>query len=321
MASGFKRAGAALAAALCAALQGAAAQDYPAQPVHIVVPYPPGGTTDLIARQYAEVLGREFNQSVIIDNRPGAATNIGADAVARSKADGLTLLFGGVNQVLNPAFGPTPPFDLLGAMEPVSLVARTPFVVAANPGVRFNNPKELVAAARAEPGRLTISSAQLDVYVALLNKQAGINILHVPYKGGAPATADAIGGQVNMVYALVPVLLPHIQGGKLKAIGLTSGKRVASLPNTPTFMESGVNFESSVWYGVIAPGGLPKAVRERLAEATQKIVANPDFAQKMRSNGADAAYAPPEEFRKQLEGELAFWSQTAKAMPQLVVGK
>ncbi|MDB5807163.1 MAG: hypothetical protein JWN73_4485 [Betaproteobacteria bacterium] len=318
----FKRAaGAALAAALLATAQCAAAQDFPAQPVHIVVPYPPGGTTDLIARQYAEFLGREVGQSVVIDNRPGAATNIGADAVARSKADGLTLLFGGVNQVLNPAFGPAPPFDLLGAMEPVSLVARTPFIVAGNPAVPFNNPKELVAAARAEPGKLTISSAQLDVYVELLKKRAGINLLHVPYKGGAPATADAIGGQVNMVYALVPVLLPHIQGGKLKAVGLTSARRVPSLPNTPTFMESGVNFESSVWYGLIAPAGLPKPVRERLAQAAQKIVANAEFAQKMRSGGADAVYAPPEEFKKQLEGELVFWSQTAKAMPQLVVGK
>jgi tripartite-type tricarboxylate transporter receptor subunit TctC len=220
--------------------------------------------------------------------------------------------------VLNPAFGPAPPFDLLGAMEPVSVVARTPFIVAANPGVAFNNPKELVMAAKAAPGKLTISSAQLDVYVALLNKRAGTNILHVPYKGGAPATADAIGGQVNMVYALVPVLLPHIQGGKLKAIGLTSAKRVPPLPNTPTFMESGIDFESSVWYGVIAPNGLPKAVRERLAQATQKIVASADFAQKMRMSGADPVYSPPAAFKKQLEGELAFWSQTARAMPQLV---
>lgn len=307
---------AALVAAVLPAL--ATAQDYPGQTVHIVVPYPPGGSTDLIARQYAEFLTKEFGQSVVIDNRPGAATNIGAEAVARSKPDGLTLLFGGVNQVLNPAFGPLPPFDLLGAMEAVSLVARTPFIVAANPKTPFNNPKELLAAAKAAPGKLTISSAQLDVYVELLNSRAGIKLLHVPYKGGAPATTDAISGQVDMVYALVPVLLPHIQGGKLKAVGLTSAKRSAALPDTPTFMESGVNFDSSVWYGLLAPAGLSKNVQEKLVKATHKIVANADFAAKMRGGGADAVSNQPQEFQKQLQGELAFWAQTAKAMPNLV---
>ena len=223
----------------------AQAQDF-SQPIRIVVPYPPGGTTDLIARQFATFLTKEVGQQVLIDNRGGAATNIGADAVARSKPDGLTLLFGGVNQVINPAFGPAPPFDLLAAMEPVSLLARTPFIVAANPNAKFNTPKELIGAAKGAPGKLTISSAQLDIHVELLKSRAGINLLHVPYKGGAPATTDAIAGQVDMVYALVPVLLPHIQAGKLKAIGVTSARRAAVLPNTPTFVESGVDYDSSV---------------------------------------------------------------------------
>jgi len=296
----------------------AQAQDYPSQTVRIVVPYPPGGSTDLLARQFAEFLTKDFGQSVLIENRPGAATNIGADAVARAKPDGYTMLFAGVNQVLNPAFGPLPPFDLLGAMEPVSLVARTPFIVAANRETPFNNPKELLAAAKAAPGKLTISSAQLDVFVELLKLRAGIDILHVPYKGGAPATTDAISGQVNMVYALVPVLLPHIQGGKLKAIGLTSAKRVSALPNTPTFMESGIDFDSSVWYGVIAPSGLPRNVQERLLRATHKIVAMPEFGNKMRNGGAEPVASFPAEFQKQLQGELAFWGQMAKDMPKLV---
>jgi tripartite-type tricarboxylate transporter receptor subunit TctC len=210
----------------------------------------------------------------------------------------------------------------MGAMEPVSLVARTPFIVAANHKAPFSTPQELVAAARAAPGKLTISSAQLDVFVELLKSRAGINLLHVPYKGGAPATTDAIAGQVDMVYALVPVLLPHIRGGTLKAIGLTSAKRMAALPGTPTFMESGVNFESSVWYGLLAPAGLPKAVQEKLARATQKIVANPEFAQKVLLGGADPVASRPEEFQKQLQGELVSWAQMAKAMPSLVtIGK
>lgn len=303
---------------LQAATTAAQNPEYPAQPVHIVVPYPPGGTTDLLARQFAESLSREFGQSVVIDNRPGGATNIGADAVARSKADGLTLLFAGVNQVLNPAFGPTPAFDLMKAMEPVSLVARTPFVVSANRNAPFFSPKDLIAAARAAPGKHSISSAQLDVYVELLKLRAGINILHVPYKGGAPAMTDAISGQVDMVYALVPVLLPHIQSGKLKAIGLTSSKRVASLPDTPTFIESGVEFDSTVWYGILAPAGLPRQIQERLLRATHRIVGSPEFTQKLRSSGADVVANQPAEFAKQLQDELAFWAQLARTMPNLV---
>jgi tripartite-type tricarboxylate transporter receptor subunit TctC len=298
---------------------GASAADtYPNQTVHIVVPFPPGGTTDLIARQYSEYLTRDFGQSVIIDNRPGAATNIGAESVARSKPDGLTLLFGGVNQTINPAMGPFPPFDLFGSLEPVSLVAKVPYILAANPSVPFSNPKELLAAAKAEPGKLTVSSAQLDVYIELLKARAGINLLHVPYKGGAPATADAISGQVNMVFAQVPVLIPQIQGGKLKAIAVTSPKRIASLPNTATLVESGIDYDISGWYGILVPVGTPKAIIERLQGATRKIAATPEFIEKLRLGGATAEASRPAEFKRQLQDELVFWSQIAKAMPGLV---
>ena len=297
------------------------AQDFPSQTIRIVVPYPPGGSTDLVARQFAEYLTRELGQTVLIDNRPGAATNIGADAVARSKPDGYALLFGGVSQVLNPIFGPTPPFDLTTALEPVSLVARIPFIVAANPSVSFGNPRELMSAAKASPGKLTISSAQLDVYVELLKSRADFNLLHIPYKGGAPATTDAISGQVNMVYALVPVLLPHIQSGRLKAIGVTSAKRSPALPSTPTFIESGVDYDVSIWYGLIAPAGVPRAVLDRLARATRNIVANADFAQKLRAIGADPVSSTPEEFARQVQAETVFWQKVATSMPQLVSGK
>jgi tripartite-type tricarboxylate transporter receptor subunit TctC len=300
-------------------LAPAFAQDrFPSQTLKIVVPYPPGGSTDLIGRQLADLLSREVGQTVVVDNRPGAATNIGADAVVKAKPDGYTLLFGGVGQVLNPVFGPVPSFDVNTALEPVGLVARVPFIVAANPKMPFNTPAEMIAAAKAAPGRLTVSSAQLDVYVALLNTKADIKLLHVPYKGGAPATTDAISGQVNMVYALVPVLLPQIQGGKLKAIAVTSAKRIHALPNTPAFAELGIESDVAAWYGLMAPAGTPKPVIERLSAAVQKIMNMPEMQQKMVQIGVEPLSSTPDEMRALVHKELAFWEKEAKSMPQLV---
>ncbi len=312
----FRAAGAAFLAGLLAG--GAAAQDrYPSQPIRIVVPYPAGGSTDLIARQLAEQLGKELGQTVVIDNRPGGGTNIGAETVARTKPDGYTLLFANNSQVLNPHFGPVPSFEL-SALQPISLVSRVAFVVAANPKTPFNTGAELLAAAKAAPGKLTVSSAQLDLYVELLNRKAEISLLHVPYKGGAPATTDAISGQVNMVFALTPVLLPHIQAGRLKALAVTTGKRLNALPDVPTLTELGVDYDISIWYGLMAPAGTPKAIIDRLAAATQKIMSSPDMMARNRAGGSEPAWSTPEEFQAQLRRESAFWQQTARAMPHLV---
>ena len=305
--------------ALLAAATGALAQDrYPTQPIKIVVPYPPGGSTDMIARQFAEQLTKDLGQPVLIDNRPGGGTNIGADLVTKSKADGHTLMFAGTSQVLNPIFGPVPAFDLMTAFEPVSLVAHVPFVVAANPKMPFNTGSELLSAAKASPGKRSISSAQLDLYVELLNSKAGINLLHVPYKGGAPATTDAISGQVDMVYALVPVLLPHIQGGRLKALAVTSAKRLAALPDVPSFAELGVDYDLEIWYGLLAPAGTPQSIVNRLASATQKIMSQPEVMQKVRTSGAEPAFSKPEEMKAMLRKDTAFWQQVAKSLPHLV---
>jgi tripartite-type tricarboxylate transporter receptor subunit TctC len=313
-----------LAHTACAALfagwlaAGAFAQDrWPSQPVKIVVPYPAGGSTDLIARQVGEQLSKELGQPVVVDNRPGGGTNIAAESVVRSKPDGYTLLFANNAQVLNNYFGPMPPFEM-SALEPVGLVSRVAFIVAANPHTPFNTGAELLAAAKAAPGRLTISSAQLDLYVELLNSKAGIKLMHIPYKGGAAATTDAISGQVNMVFALVPVLQPHIQGGKLKALAVTSGKRLASLPDVPTLTELGVDYDVTIWYGLMAPAGTPRAIVDRLAAATQKVLAQPELAARIRTGGAEPVSSKPEEFQAQLKREGAFWQQTAKALPHLV---
>ncbi len=306
----------ALAATACAS-NGWAQERYPAEPIKMVVPYSAGGSADLVARQFAEQLGKEMGQVVLIDNRPGAATNIGADAVVRSKANGYTVLFGSSLQVLNPVFGPAPSFDLANSLEPVGMVARMGFMLAANPKTSFNTGGDLLAAAKAAPGRLSVSSAQLDLFVDLLGSKAGVNLLHVPYKGGAAATTDAIGGQVNMVYALAPVLLPHVQAGKLKALAVSNSKRLAALPNVPTFAELGVDYDVSIWYGLFAPAGTPKAIMDRLAAASQKVMAIPELAQKIRSAGAEPAPGKPEELQAQVRRDTLFWQQVAKSMPQL----
>jgi tripartite-type tricarboxylate transporter receptor subunit TctC len=304
---------------LAAAAAGSAlAQDrFPTQPIRLVVPYPPGGTTDLIARQFGDQLGKELGQPIVIENKPGGTTNIAGEAVAHAKPDGYTLLFGTNAQVQNYYFGPKPAFEL-NALEPVSLVSRVAFVLAANPKMPFNTGSELLAAAKAAPGKLTVSSAQLDLYVELLNSKARMKLLHIPYKGGAPATTDAISGHVNMVYALVPVLLPHIQAGKLKALAVTSAKRLPWLPDTPTFTELGVDYDVTIWYGLLTPAGTPKAVVDRLAAATRKVLAKPELEASIHAAGAEPASSTPEEFQAQLKAESALWQQVAKQMPNLV---
>lgn len=304
--------------AVVASVLPAAAQDWPSQPIRLVVPYAAGGTTDLIARRLGERLSHELGEPVIVDNRPGASTNVGAAFVASAKPDGYTLLLGSIFQVLNPIFGPDPHFDLFKGLEPVSPVANVAFVLAANPQTPYGNGKQLVAAAKAAPKKLSVSHAQLDVSLELLNSKAGMQLLLVPYRGGGPATTDAIAGQVNMVYALVPVLLPHIQSGRLKALAVTSSKRFQGLPNVPTFEESGVDFDMTMWYGLFTPAGVPSAVRDRLATATRKIMTSKEMVEWIHSAGADPLSSTPEEFRERLQTETAYWQGVAKAIPKLV---
>lgn len=313
----FGLASAALLVCAMTAIAASPGNDYPSQPIRLVVPYAAGGTTDLIGRRFAEQLGSELGQTVIVENRPGGSTNIGAESVARAKPDGYTLLMGNNGQVMNPVLGPTPSFEL-NALEPISLISHVAFVLAANPKAPFNTGAEFLSAAKSAPGKLTVSSAQLDSYVELLNRKAGIKLLHVPYKGGAPATTDAISGQVDMVFALLPVLQPHIQAGKLKALAVTSRTRLPALPDTTTFTELGVNYDIVIWYGLMTPAGTPRAIVNRLATAAQKIMSKPEMAAQVRAAGAEPAWSTPEQFQAQLRRESAFWQQVAHDIPQLV---
>ncbi len=292
------------------------ARDWPPRPVRLVVPFAPGGTTDIIGRHYADFLRARLGQPVLVENRPGAATNIGAEAVARAEPDGLTLLLGAGLLAANPVWGPKPAFDALTAFEPVSLVTETSYLICAGP--RFpqaRTPQDLVRIARAAPKKHTIASAQLDVIIGHLSRGLGIELELIGYRGGAPAMTDAIAGQVDMVVALVPVLLPSVREGKLHAIGASGTARPSVLPAVPTFRESG--FPEAVqtsWNGVFAPAGTPAPVIRRLLRETQAYVADPAVAVKLNELGIEPRGSTPAELAKILRDEMAMHAATARAL-------
>lgn len=294
--------GAGVAGAAWAAMSPLRAQAYPARPIRLIVPYPPGGTTDIVARAFAELLGRELSQQIIVDNRPGAATHIGTDVAMRSPPDGYTFLLSTSGLATNFATGPVPPFDPQKTLAPITQINQMAFVVCANPSAPFATVRELLAAARARPGRLTIGSASLEYVARLLNAQSGIDILHVPYKGGAAAMTDAMSGQIDLAVALVPVMLPQIRSGRLKPIGVSSEKRVGALPNVPTFAESGEStFRVDSWYALHGPAGLPRAIVRQVSEAARRVLTLPEFVDKQRALGSDLVWSTPEDLAMRLK--------------------
>jgi tripartite-type tricarboxylate transporter receptor subunit TctC len=314
----LRRLTAVLTTALVLCLQPVSAAEYPSKPIHIVVPYGAGGSTDFVSRLFAKRLSEQLGQPVLVENHPGAATNVGSDFVAKAVPDGYTLLISDGAHTWNAAFGPVPSFDAAAGLTPVSLIGQVPFVVAANPKFGMNDVKDLIAAARAAPGKYTIGSAALRVFVEVMNARAHMKLLHVPYKGGAAATADTIGGQVDTVFAALPVLYPLIRSGKLKPLGVTSAKRSAALPTVPTLQEAGIEYDVSARYVLYAPGGTPPAVVERLSQASQKIVSQPEFARQLLTVGGETGSSTPAALQQEQEREVAMWRDVAHKMPELV---
>jgi tripartite-type tricarboxylate transporter receptor subunit TctC len=308
----------ALVLAAAFALQPASAQDTSSKPVRIVVPYSAGGSTDFVSRLFAKRLSDRLGQPVLVENHPGAATNLGSDVVAKAAPDGTTLLISDGAHAWNAAFGPVPPFDPVTALVPVALITQVPFVVAANPKFRIKDARDLIAAARSSPGKYTIASASLRTFVELMNARADMKLLHVPYKGGAGALADTIGGQVDMVFAALPVLYGSIQSGKLKVLSVTSRKRSKALPAVPTLQEAGVDYDVSARYVLYAPAGTPPATIERLAQVAEKVVAEPDFVQRMLSVGGETGPSTPAGLLQEQQHEVAMWRDVAQKMPELV---
>ena len=309
---------AACAAVAAFALHGHAQAPYPAKPIRIVVPFPAGGTTDILARAVAQKLTDTTGQPVVVDNRPGAGANIGAELVAKSAPDGYTLLMGTVGtHAINASLYARMPYDHVKDFAPIILVAGVPNVLAINPSVPANSVQELIAYGKANPGKLNFASSGsgTSIHLAgeLFKTMTGVQMTHVPYKGSAPAIADLLGGQVQLMFDNLPSALPHIKAGKLKALAVTSAQRSPALPDVPTVAESGLpGFEASSWFGLLAPAGTPKEIVARLNGEVAKWLATPEAKEKLASQGAIAAGQSSEDFVHHIAAETAKWQKVVK---------
>ncbi len=308
-----------LGAALCAALFGlcAHAQDYPSRPVRIVVPFAPGGPNDIIVRLVAQKLTETWGQPFLVENRPGAGGNIGTDFVAKAAPDGYTLLSVGPGSlIINPLIGKVP-YETARDFAPVTLMARAPNALVAHPSLPARSVKDLIELARSQPGRVNYGSggngSTPHLAGAMFAAMAGIALTHVPYKGTAPATADLIGGQVQIAFLGIPTVLPHVKSGKLRVLAVTGKHRSPELPGVPTVDEAGVpGYELSPWYGLLAPAGTPRGVVARLGEEVSRIVRAAEMKEKLAVQGAEVAGGSPEEFAALIQADSSTWSRVVK---------
>ncbi len=308
-----------LALALVAPAIGAQAQSYPNKPIRLVCPFPPGGAVDIASRAVAHELTQILGQPVTVDNRPGAGGNIGADMVAKSAPDGYTLLMttSGI-LAINPALYSKIPFDSLKDFAPVSMVVSLNNVLVVNPAFPARSVKDVIAQAKAQPGKLTYASSgngtSIHLSGELFKSMTGVDMLHIPYKGSAPAVTDLLGGQVNMMFDNIPSSLPHIRAGKLRALGVTGPKRSPLLPDVPTIAEAGVpGYESYVWFGIVAPTGTPPDIIAKLNAALAKAAVTPSFHDRLTEQGYDVLSSTPEQMASSIRNEIAKWGKIVKA--------
>ncbi len=301
-------------AALCVAAMSASAQ-YPEKAVRIIVPYPPGGTTDILARVVATRLGERLGQPFVVENRPGASGAIGSVAVAKAPPDGYMLVMGTVSSHgINSALSKTLPYDAVKDFAPITVVASTPNVLAVTPVFPAKNLGEVLAAARQKPGALNFGSTSPGgsphMSAELLKMMAGVDIVHVPYKGAGPMLADLIGGQIQMGFDNLPSSMSHIKSGKIRAIAVTTTKRWPGAPEIPTFAESGVpGYEVSGWFGLLAPAGTPKPVVDALYRAVSEILKQPEVSKQLFELGAEPVGNTPEAFGRQIAAEVDKWKK------------
>jgi len=297
----------------------ALAQAWPIKPVRLIVPYPPGGSADILARAIGQKLGDGLGQQVIIDNRPGAGTAIGAEATAKAAPDGYTIMLGTVSShAINPALIPGLKFDPIKDFAPVSLVASIPFALIVHPSLPAKSVKELIALAKAKPGSLNYSSAgngtSNHLAGELFKSMTGTFMVHIPYKGSAPALNDLIAGQVQLMYDLVLTAAPHVKSGAVRALAVTGRERSAALPGVPTVAESGVpGYEVTAWFGFFAPAGTPVAVVNTLNAETVRAMRLQDLRDRLGSQGAEPVTSTPEQFSGYVKDELTKWTRVVKA--------
>lgn len=307
-----------LALALCG-WPGAAAQGYPEKPLRMVVPFPPGGAADIVARQLGEKLSEALGQQVIVDNRSGAGGRIGAEAVARAAPDGYTLLFASSSALsIGPHIGAKPPYDPLRSFAPIVLVAHAPNVLVVHPSVPAKSVKELIAVARARPGALNFASNGTGTLSHLTGElfmqRAGVRMVHVPYKGAAPAVIDTLAGHVSLLFAAYPSVAAQARAGRLRALAVTSEKRAAIAPELPTVAESGLpGFEASQWWGLYAPAGTPSPALARLNAEANKALRAGDIPKRLAADGASVAGGSPEDLARYLREDYEKWGRVIRA--------
>ncbi len=295
----------------------AAAQHYPHKPIRLIVPYAAGGSSDIIARLLGQRLGETLGQTFVVDNRPGAGGTIGTDILAKSPADGYSLILQDMPHTINPAVYGKLPYDPLRDFTPVTLVARAPQWLFLHPAVPAKTVGELVALARAQPGVVKIGSAGngsgTHLMAELLMRGAGVSLTHVPYKGAGPAVTATVGGEMNAVFTSMPAAIAFVQSGRLRPVGVTTARRQPSHPEVPTFDESGVpNMVLHHWFGVLAPAGLPRPILAKLHRELTAAVGHPAIAERYRVLLLDAATTTPDEFRALIEKDLRRWGNVVK---------
>jgi tripartite-type tricarboxylate transporter receptor subunit TctC len=308
-----------LAAVLTAPSAPAAdAQSYPTKAVRMVIPFPAGGTTDILGRVAAQKLSESLGQQVIPDNRAGASGNIGTEQVARAAPDGYTLLTApGSTLTIHPSLYPKLGFDPLKDFAPITILAGVPNLLVVHPSLPARNVKELIALAKAKPDQLNYASTgagqSTHLSMELFKSMAGVKIVHVPYKGSAPAVADLLGGHVPMMFDNMPSALPQVKAGKLRALGVSTIKRSGTAPDVPTVAESGLpGFDVTVWFAVLAPAATPREITERLHRTLVKALGASDVRERLASQGAEAVGNTPEQFTAQMKTDLAKWAKVVK---------
>jgi tripartite-type tricarboxylate transporter receptor subunit TctC len=303
------------AAALAFATTAALAQDYPTRPIQFVVPYPAGGSTDLIARAVAEPLRERLGQPVIVENRVGGGGVVGLEAVARAQPDGYTIVLGGTHNVTIAALGTSKNVDTINDLKPVAIIGEVPNVLSAGPSAKMNSLAEVIAQAKAAPGTLNFAhpgnGTPAHLLIALLGQEAKIDIVAVPYRGNQPAATDVLGGHVPLLFGNLAGTLPFMEGGKLRILATTGKKRSSFTPDIPTFAEAGLGsgFDTGVWAGIMVPKGTPDAIVAKLTQNVEDVLKMPATVERLRRLGTEVTFGTPAEYTARLKFEHELWKK------------
>ena len=307
-----------MSALVCAALPVAAQTSYPSKPIRVILPFPPGGSTDIVARLIGQKLTESWGQPVLVDNRPGAGGNIAAEAAAKAPPDGYTLLQANVAHAIGATLYPKLSYDLVTSFAPVIHLASTPYVLLAHPSIPAKNTRELIALAKTRPGALTYASAgagsATHLSGELLKTMSGTDILHVPYKGTGPAVTALLSGEIGLYFTAVPAAVPLVKGGRVRALGVTSAARSPQMPDVAPIAEAGLKgYDTATWHGLLAPAATPKDIVAKLNGELQKILAQKDVREKLVGQGLDPVGGTPDAFGAYLKSEIAKWAKVVKA--------